>query len=426
MAPLLTDFAGVSIYPLGFARGGASEKYFIATAATGAASYGQSVAVLDKTTYWSILDQNNRLMYVPISSALAIGSAFYTSTTSYSYCQGNLKVDASGNVYLAPMEQGAGYSGVMKNNSSGTKQWAKRIYGYSGTGGGPMIDVDSSGNVYGVPWNDSSMSTNYAFGVAKWNSSGTIQWQNAYYVSGLNYGRGQDIKLTSNGSTVYIAGGFGSNGSPNCALVKLNSSGAVQWGKNAYTGYGIRIAVDSSDNVIAFCSGSWLGKYNSSGTLQWARNTGNMSVTMDVAVDPTGNVYALTTNGSNTLYLMKYNSSGTIQWQRSITRTGGALSLAQVSGSSRGMVATDTSVSFTATDNNQAVLFKLPVDGSLTGTHTIGSLAYVYASSSLSDTTGSDALGSVTVLAASNPFTENASSMTSTSISPTITTKAIP
>lgn len=176
----------------------------------------------------------------------------------------------------------------------------------------------------------------YDLFVAKFNSSGTMQW--------LRRGGGQfddfDHRLAIDASgNVYVTGGFqsvadfntpsasGKNelvsaGGLDIFIAKYNSAGALQWlrrGGGAVNDRGNDIAIDGNNNI--YIIGSFTGtanfntpsafgsnqlisagtadfdmcvaKYNSAGTLQWIRRGGGTAndVGLGIAVDPTGVVY---------------------------------------------------------------------------------------------------------------------------------------
>ena len=144
---------------------------------------------------------------------------------------------------------------VVKLNSSGTYQW-HTFYGSSSDDIGYGIAVNPSGNVYVTGYSDatwgSPLNTHAGGGyhdivVVKLNGSGDLQWHTFYGSSGekdLAYGIAVDPS-----DSVYVTGYSGDwgsplndhNGSTDIAVVKLNSSGTLQW----HTFYGS----SDSDNL---------------------------------------------------------------------------------------------------------------------------------------------------------------------------------
>lgn len=306
-------------------------------------------------------------------------------------------LDSSNNVYVVgdtdeSPTQGSLDFHITKFNSSGTEQWQKglggsgieQFFGHSTT--------DSSGNTYGVGYTTSSGQGSFGQYFAKWNSSGTVQWQRTLSMSGQHTGR--DVALDSSGN-VYICGesDLGTLNNVNLTLAKYNSSGTFQWVRslrgNSFGEVGDAVAVDSNDDIYvcgrtsSFGSGSndlLLVKYNSSGTVQWRRTLGGSGSDegRGVAVDSSDNVYVCgttrsTSNGSRYIMIAKINSSGNLQWQNTF---GGSQQdygeHIQVDSSDNIYVVGRTQS--LAAGQSQMFVAKLPNDGSLTGTY--GSLTY--------------------------------------------------
>ena len=317
----------------------------------------------------------------------------------------NVFADTSGNVY------GCGYDGYAgarpslftKYNSSGTLQLQRNLTASSSTTLSD-IKVDSSGNMYVSGQEVGSGGTTNGYFIAKYNSSGTIQWQTYLESSGV-YDGFRTINLDSSGNIYGVTGNYG-------FVAKYNNSGSLQWQRNTNCigGFG---ALDSSNNVYVACEDSsynaCIVKYNSSGTVQWQRKLSTATIYQKVSVDSSDNVYAaglVTQSGKNGIILAKYNSSGTIQWQRTIF------------GSASSSVATLKGLQIDIGDkirigyllDSNSIVMTLPSDGNLTGTYTVSGIGIVYATS-----TFTDAAGTLT------PTTSTFSSGTSTATSSTST-----
>ena len=111
------------------------------------------------------------------------------------------------------------------------------MLGHANNDQGKAIAIDSSDNIYMC--GDTSVTGNSEIFIAKYNSSGTIQWQRTL---GGTDGSG------NNNTYVYSAA---IDGSDNLYI----------FGDTTVVGEGDR------DNIIA--------KYNSSGTIQWVRTLGS-------------------------------------------------------------------------------------------------------------------------------------------------------
>jgi uncharacterized delta-60 repeat protein len=332
-------------------------------------------------------------------------------------------VDSSGNVYVAgqTQSQGAGQTDVLitKYNASGTIQW-QRTLGGSFDDSGNGITVDSSGNVYITGYASDAVFGAPDVLIAKYNTSGTIQWQRTLGVA--NYDDvGNGIAIDSSGN-IYVTGyTFSPSGGTNAyALVtKYDNSGAIQWQRilgdtNAERGYGV--SVDSSGNVyitgFTNTSGSndvLIAKYNPSGTIQWRRSLGATSEDRGTAivVDSSGNIYVTGyayTAANYNFVIAKYDTSGTIQWQRSLGGSSSDLGYGIALDPSNNVYVTGYAYG-AGSGLNDVLIAKLPNDGSKTGTYTVGGGSITYAASSLTAST-------ITITSATSSLTSSTSTLT--------------
>jgi hypothetical protein len=191
---------------------------------------------------------------------------------------------------------------IVKYNTSGTVQWGARIAG-GGTDQGQAISVDGSGNLYVTGLYTSNPLTLYnsdgsAFGttlansgsndcfIAKYDTSGTVQW--GARIAGTGNDQGWGISVDGSGN-LYVTGYYASN-----PLTLYNSDGSAFATTLPFSG--------SNDCFIA--------KYDASGTVQWgARIAGTGSDQgYGISVDGSGNLYVTGLYASNPLRL--YNSDG--------------------------------------------------------------------------------------------------------------------
>ena len=258
-----------------------------------------------------------------------------TNETDNAY---NLKIDASGNVYVTgSSDNGAAMNDyyTIKYNSSGMLQWAHR---YNGTGSSfdspSSLAVDNSGNVY-VAGYSSGVGTGYDYVTIKYNSTGAIQWEQRYNGPGNSTENVFSLKVDAGGN-VYITGFSGGSGTGNdYATIKYNSAGVQQW-LQRYSGsansndVARSLILDDSGNVYisGFTTETSSGedyttiKYNSAGVQQWLQKYNGPANLNDevysMAIDPTGNIYVTgSSEGSGTgsdFATVKYNASGTQMW----------------------------------------------------------------------------------------------------------------
>lgn len=367
-----------------------------------------------------------------------------------------ISIDSSNNLYIVGQFQNAS-SGtnafIVKYNSSGTIQWQRSLASSLAAGSqgdaGIAIAIDSSANVYIAGSTTNSGGGSNAI-VAKYNSSGTIQWQrklNDALAAASQDDHGNGIAVDSSGN-VYVIGYNSSSTGYYAFIVKYNTSGTLQWQKSlgdagaSKATFGQAIAVDSSANVYVTGQGhnasngyvAFLVKYDTSGTLQWQRSLAGPQAAATqgengwfLSIDSSANIYAIGQfkNASNraNVFIAKYNTSGTIQWQRSL-----ADSLAAASQNDIGYCISIDSASnlyligqfLNSSSGINTFVAKIPSDGSKTGTITIdANHALTYASSSLTDAAGSftsaagaltDSAGAMTDAALS--LTDSASSLT--------------
>ena len=209
-------------------------------------------------------------------------------------------VDSSDNIIVCGMRNLYGDEGLLvaKYNSSGVLQWDK-ILGGSLDDQGYGVTVDSLDNI--IVCGRGTKSNGYDLLVAKYNSSGTLIWDKTLGGSTEEFGRSVTVDSSDN---IIVCGSTQSDGAGSYDLLvaKYNSSGVLQWdktlgGTGTEGGYGV--AVDSSDNIIVCGYTSNAGiqflvaKYNSSGVLQWdkmLKGVNQTDIFSGVAVDSSDNV----------------------------------------------------------------------------------------------------------------------------------------
>lgn len=335
-----------------------------------------------------------------------------------------IAVDSFGDIiacgYTGSEGQGGNDFFLVKYSSSGTLQWQRILGGVSNES--PFsLSVDSSNNIILAGSSNSTSASMDCF-IAKYNQSGTLQWQKYFGGSDNDAFRGVAVDSSDN----IIACGYGYDvGATRYSiyLVKYNSSGSLQWqkdleGSSLEHDIGYSMALDSIGNIIiggstaSFGSGSndiAVIKCNSSGTPLWGRVIGGIDtdVGFDVCVDRQNNVvvcgYERSTN--TPIYnavVAKYDSSGTLQWKRSIgTGVGNFYAYGVVTNSYDsiilGLRATDP-----VTSSTNHMIAKLPSDGSGTGTYN----SITYQASSLTDSAASFTEGTLS-------YTDNVASLVS-------------
>ena len=272
-----------------------------------------------------------------VSAVAGAGSGWIASLggsdTDQAY---GIAIGNSGDVYISGYATSSGAGGpdlfVAKYNSSGVIQW-QRTLGSNLTNESYGIAVDSSENVYvaGVH----QFNSGYDILVAKYNSSGDVQWQRTFGTSTFQY-HGK-VALDPSGN-LYI-GGYtqpsSSSGDVDFIAVKYDSSGNLIWQRTigaSSADYPGGIGVDGSGNVyVTGYLGTWniaIAKYDTDGIIQWKRTLSgtNDDISQGIAVDSSGNSYiaAYTKSagaGEQDFLIAKYNTSGNLEWQRTLGGT---------------------------------------------------------------------------------------------------------
>jgi len=314
----------------------------------------------------------------------------------------SVATDSSDNIIVAGQtdSDGAGSADVLiaKYNSSGVLQWDRTLGGTSSDYANG-VTIDSSDNIIIAGRCSSDGAGGADFLIAKYNPSGVLQWDKTLGGTGTDIAN--DVAIDSS-DNIIVVGQSNSDGNFYDVLVaKYNSSGVLQWdrvyGINAsHNEIGYDVAVDSSDNIIivgttpaagAGSNDAFIAKYNSSGVLQWDRVLGGTGyeIGYGVAIDSSDNiVIAGRTDsdgaGSNDFLIAQYNSSGVLQWDRTLGSTGQEVGEDVAIDSSNNIIVVGRTDADGA-GGNDILIAKLPSDGSLEGTYGV----FTYAEAVLTD-----------------------------------------
>ena len=196
---------------------------------------------------------------------------YYNGNTNVTITpQKSFEIDSSENLYMCFKIRNHDQLAVIKTDSSGTQTWQVTLQGFSGsyveTSG---LAVDSSGNVYVAGnENDNSNGIYNAF-VTKFNSAGNLQWSRK-----IRDVFAKSLATDSSGNVFMV----GLDASSNMQLVKWNSSGSIQFQQKLSSTSSERfedIAIDSADNL--YCTG-YSEKLNSKAHYLLAKLPGDGSV----------------------------------------------------------------------------------------------------------------------------------------------------
>jgi hypothetical protein len=336
--------------------------------------------------------------------------------------------DSSSNVLVAGgNEPNSGNMQIAKYNSSGAIQWQRQL-GSANSDAPTSIKTDSSDNIYFVGTSNSFMI------IAKYDTSGTIQWQRSLGAATFN-SNPQSVAVDSSGN-VFVCGFTNAASLGNdLVIAKYNTSGTLQWQRNlggASFGNerGQSCALDSSSNVYIYGKNgteSIVVKYDTSGTLQWQREIliNDTNPRGGIAVSSGGNIFITAyyvVAGYPRAFFTSYNSSGTVQWQRSLSQTANSINPFSIG--------IDASSNFYfcgrigISGNENFLMAKLPSDGSLTGTYSVNGQSLVYATATFTDQTSSLTDTASLLTDAASTLTDSATTLTdaATTLTSTVTT----
>ncbi|MRT17866.1 T9SS type A sorting domain-containing protein [Vitellibacter sp. q18] len=170
----------------------------------------------------------------------------------------------------------------------------------------------------------------------------TIDWENSY-----GDGQGNDHQRTTDGGTVIVGESFVSGSGINVKIIKLNSSGALEWeqiygGSNhesgqsvlqtADGGYIVASASESSDGDVTGNHGDydfWLLRLDASGSLLWEKSFGGSGEDYAHEIIPandggfliaghtfSNNGDVTANNGMGDFWVIKINDGGNLLWQK--------------------------------------------------------------------------------------------------------------
>ena len=212
-----------------------------------------------------------------------IGSLSTLSWSDPSGVQNRMTIDSSDNCYIFGSD--GFYLRVIKITPDGVVSWSTRNEIYYWTPAG--IQVMPNGNICLVGYNNLLQPFMVII-----NTSGTIisnlQYSLPNYPS--NYHKAHTLCIDAN-NNIYVGFNRVSNtGTFGIKLVKFNSSGVFQWGKEVIEylpGYGAYVAVNPSPPYDCYITGVNGNTYafSSSGTLLWKRVMGGGDHPTGIGVD---------------------------------------------------------------------------------------------------------------------------------------------
>lgn len=293
--------------------------------ATGGSSPVTVTGLTNGTAYTFQVTALNSYGPSPISSASASVTpavpgylASYNPSASSGWFTEDAGTDSSGNLYVF------GYSSsfVAKYNSTGVLQWQKTSASVAAFYAGY---VDASGNLYAA-----GTANNGKAYIAKFDTNGNVTAQ-----AELNRSTGpssfcKGIYVDTSGNVYVTIVAYINCCTATFVTVKLDTSLAITWQKvfNSSTDIST-VTVDTSGNVYVAdnSSGLAVGKFDASGTALWHYNVNNINsyptgITLDSSGNPvvTGAFYAAPEYNA---FVMKVNANGTLAWGRTLVEPSG-------------------------------------------------------------------------------------------------------
>lgn len=212
---------------------------------------------------------------------------------------------------VTPSASGQGNVWIVKIAPEGAVEWQRNIGGFLEEGAEAIRPTSDGGYIVAgyTKSNDADVSGNHGFGdtddawIVKLSSTGAIQWQKCY--GSLGFDVANDIRETPDGGFIFC----GTNDS---------NSGDVSDNKGAYD--------------------FWLTKIDANGTLMWNKSYGGSAIEIAraVRVAPDGGYVVCGSTSSNSgdvsgfhgaadMWVIKTDASGSIQWQNALGGAGSDL-----------------------------------------------------------------------------------------------------
>lgn len=345
----------------------------------------------------------------------------------------DIKVDNSGNT-LCLVQNSDGNYHLVKYDSSGSVTWQK-TFTFTDAGGLFRIALDSSGNCYCVGYIYTG--TTYYLALVKVDTSGTVSWTRRIANSVTTYfATGYQISIDSS-DNIYISGYVvtGASGNMRNIVAKYNTSGTIQWQRYQFTtstSYQFQGVEVLASGTIVSCVQVGADIYiqthaASDGAFVAGRKlTLTDNYGLHLCSDSSSNVYLFLNDGyegvATKTYIMKFNSSLSLQWQRSIALPSamyGAKAYDIALGSDNSIYTLSNTVDIWSPGPYSVFedqINRLPLDGTITGTY--GS--FTYAASSITD-----ASSTVGVAVDSGGYTESSGTVSTSTSSLTASTISI-
>lgn len=255
---------------------------------------------------------------------------------------------------------------VVKTSGLGIIQWEntyggtndeRAYYSTQTADGGYILAGYTESNNNDVTFNNGAADV----WIVKMDSAGTLQWQKSYGGTGFDYG--YHISETPDGGYIITANSDSNDGdvtgyhggTSDVWIIKVNNIGTIEWeqcyggssleyGTTAYStsdgGYIFSAYTSSNDMDITFTHGdfeSWVVKLNAIGIIQWDKCFGGsisdanytMRKTLDgkyilagYSYSSDGDVIGQHPGGEADFWIVKMDTAGTLEWQKCVGGNG--------------------------------------------------------------------------------------------------------
>jgi len=245
-----------------------------------------------------------------------------------------LKVDASGNAYVAGYASGSGTGYdfcLLKYAPNGTLLWSRLYHGGGGDDCARALALDSSGNLYVT--GESSNGTAHDYLTIKYTSNGDSLWTRRYNGSGNGDDMPSALTPDSSGNLLVTGKSWGSGSDYDFCTIKYAPNGDTLWirrfnGPGNRTDVAYAVTVDRRGNAFVAGGSDSVStdyrtiKYSPNGTLLWTRTYDGPWYSYDeifgAATDTGGNVYVTGYSDGGGIFFdyctIKYSSTGTRLW----------------------------------------------------------------------------------------------------------------
>jgi hypothetical protein len=291
------------------------------------------------------------------------------------------------------------YSNLFSVNSSGTTQSYRSLNHTLSTASNGTAMTNLSDTIYYCTVTGSAGVTNTTSTgqIHKASLAGVVSWtRQLTNTSTIEYALG----MAHNGT--YVVSAFQTPAANQTNIIMYNDSGTLTYQRKLNVTIVSRIqpCVNATLTTNVICIGRdsantviHLINFNASGTVAWSKSWpglvfGGPLGNSGLWVDSTATyAYALTMDtGSSTPEIQRINTlTGAADWQRRITFTGitaGQTRAQSITGDANSLYISCDIVLTTGTESKNFI-FKVPLDGSLTGSYTVDGVSISYASATI-------------------------------------------